>query len=176
MTKLLFVCSGNSCRSPMAMAIARYVLGDQVKCDSAAGNLKNGQFQASKTVASKAVEAIRKLCNGKVSISSYRPKPLDENLVKDADWVLFLGEKFWDNGKSKFPSFTSSMTYYCSYISKITRKESIEVPDPFDGQSWPDYYGTGTNWPGKDQRSYDMVAQSMLNDFQPSLSKRLGLS
>lgn len=165
MKKLLFVCSGNSCRSPMASAIAKKSLGDKAECDSAAGRLVNDNFKAGKNVSSMAARAIKKLDIG--NIGAYRPKPLSEELVKKADKILFLGQEFLDNGKKKFPPFESKMTYYGSYASHNSGNQMIDIPDPHDGQSWEDYFGTA--WPGKTNASYRMVAEAMRDDFQKKL-------
>ena len=174
--KLLFVCSGNTCRSTMAMIVAMNLIGDKAYCDSAAGKLQNGNFKSGKSAASKGIVAIGKRY-GKQSneynrISQYVPKPLSIELVKWATDIFFLGKQFMDNAKAKFPmEYHDKMKFYGTYDNSrgITMHE---VPDPFDGQSWPDYYGFATPQP-KRQENYDMVLQAMDEDFQPKLNKVL---
>ncbi len=151
----------------MAMIVARSKQGATAECDSAAGNLKGGQFVSGKSTAAKAKEAIRKAYGDQSQeykdISAYKPKPLSSDLVNWADEIHFLGQEFMDNAVSKFPNDKAKMRFYCQYKSKLTGKVMHEVPDPFDGQSWRDYYDTP--WPGKVQQSYDDVLLSMRTEF-----------
>jgi len=166
---LLFVCAGNSCRSPMAMKIAEGALGNTVTCDSAAGQLKGGKFKAGGGVSKLAVEALKELG---LDLSEYKPKKLNYDLVKKADYIFFLGEKFMINAKSRFKDFTDKMYYYGEYESKLSGKMINDIPDPLDGQSWEDYFGKEVNKPVKEDPvviNYTMVADIMKNRFQPVL-------
>ena len=174
--RLLFVCSGNTCRSPMAMVVAMSQIGDRADCDSAAGKFEKGIFKSGKFTAKKGKIAIQNRygdqSNEHIRISQYVPKPLSIELVQWATDILFLGREFMDNAKANFPmEYHDKMKFYGTYDNSrgITMHE---VPDPFDGQSWPDYYGLPT--PARSQQeSYDMVLQSMDEDFQPKLTEML---
>ena len=174
--RLLFVCSGNACRSPMAMIVAMNQIGDKAECDSAAGKLQLKGVKLSKKAAAKGMIAVKKRY-GETSaeykrISQYVPKWLSIELVKWATDILFFGKDYMDNAKAKFPmEYHDKMKFYGRYGNSkgITMHE---IPDPYNGMSWPDYYGLATPKPLQ-QESYEMVLQSMDEDFQPKLTEVL---
>lgn len=51
MKRILFVCAGNTCRSPMAEAIARRILGESVSVESAGVSAANGAPAAPNAIA-----------------------------------------------------------------------------------------------------------------------------
>lgn len=66
------------------------------------------------------------------------------------------------------------MTYYGSYKNLLApTSEIIDIPDPFDGQSWGNFYRTTCPSPGKELESYLLVARAMMERFQPQLEERL---
>ena len=85
---LLFVCTGNTCRSPMGEGIARAVgreLGIEVV------TLSTGLFCVpGAKVSDEAVEAVRELVGEDISEHSSRPLKVD--FVKAADYVLAMTE------------------------------------------------------------------------------------
>jgi len=91
---IVVVCTGNTCRSPMAEALLRRLLAERLGCEETA----LGQFgievasagiaAASGSRASpEAVEAMRQ--RG-LDIACHASQPLTENLVRDADLILTL--------------------------------------------------------------------------------------
>ena len=77
-----------------------------------------------------------------------------------------------DNAKAKCPmEYHNKMKFYGRYDSSKGIMMH-EVLDPFDGESWSDYYGLAMPKPLQ-QESYDMVLLSMDDDFQPKLTKVL---
>lgn len=84
--KLLFVCSGNICRSPMAEGIARR-LADDLRLDvtaASAGTLGIVDRPADP-------KAVRVCHEVGIDLSAHRSQPLSEELVRDAD-ALFVME------------------------------------------------------------------------------------
>jgi len=75
--KVLFLCTGNSCRSQMAEGWARYLHGDRVEAYSA--GTRPGPVDP------RAVAVMRE---AGVDISRHRSKRLDEVLSVGLDWVI----------------------------------------------------------------------------------------
>uniref|UniRef100_A0A1X7VGK9 Phosphotyrosine protein phosphatase I domain-containing protein n=1 Tax=Amphimedon queenslandica TaxID=400682 RepID=A0A1X7VGK9_AMPQE len=179
-SKLLFVCSGNSCRSPMAMIVAEKMEADRgkiIESDSAAGNFKNGKFVASQSPAVNAIRALEAVY-GQTRLKEYTPKPLKKEDIEKADKVIFLGVEFRKNAEDAKKLFGDALDgkamYYCTYVNKQDSKdkERHEVPDPLDGDNWPEYYGEEK--PGYRQfSSYAKVLKSMIQDFYPALRDEL---
>ena len=84
MKSLLFVCTGNTCRSPMAEGIARLVLEGRPgwKVASAGVGAINGQ-----PASTHAVTAMRQLGQ---DISGHRSQMLTAQLVREADYIFAL--------------------------------------------------------------------------------------
>jgi len=78
-TKILFLCTGNSCRSQMAEGWARHLKGEVLEPFSA-GIKKHGMNPL----------AVRVMAEAGVDISGYKSKTVDELPVREFDWVVTL--------------------------------------------------------------------------------------
>jgi protein-tyrosine phosphatase len=96
-TTLLYVCSGNTCRSPMAEAITRKILAQKLGVSEAELEKKGvnvisaGSFaMPGARAAAAAVEALRP--HG-VDLSRHRSRPLSVELIHEADIVFAMGRQ-----------------------------------------------------------------------------------
>ena len=103
---ILFVCTGNTCRSPMAMALFR-LKGTDVKAESAGIFAQNGQ-----PASAEAVIACQKLG---ADLSGHKSRRITPEIIADADII---------NGCPQEKIFT---------LSELTDIPG-DIPDPF-GQS-----------------------------------------
>lgn len=90
--RILFVCSGNTCRSPMAKAIFEEIirrrgLEDRFFVDSAAKDFPSGS-----AAHSRAREAIIKLY-GRDLLADHKPKPVSSLNIEDYDLILTMEEE-----------------------------------------------------------------------------------
>jgi protein-tyrosine phosphatase len=94
-TTVLFVCSGNTCRSPMAEGLARRILSDQLHvapelleskgiCVVSAGSFAMPGARATP----QAVEAVKPLG---ADLSRHRSQPLSVELIHQADVIFTMG-------------------------------------------------------------------------------------
>lgn len=88
--RILFLCTGNSCRSQMAEGWARHILGNRVEVYSAGTHPS--------VVNPKAVLVMRE---AGVDISSHRSKSVDEFLGKEFDLIITL----CDEAETRCPVF-----------------------------------------------------------------------
>ncbi|MCC6680960.1 MAG: Sua5/YciO/YrdC/YwlC family protein [Phycisphaeraceae bacterium] len=91
---ILFICSGNTCRSPMAEAITRQMLAERCgvspdRLEEAGYNVASaGVFAAGQSPASDlAVEALRK--QG-IDLNGHRSRPLTQELINEADVIFCM--------------------------------------------------------------------------------------
>ncbi|AEE95267.1 low molecular weight protein arginine phosphatase [Mahella australiensis] len=131
-SSILFVCSGNTCRSPMAQAIAETMFRkadsglEAIKVMSAGIAAVNGQ-----PASANAIEVMREMG---MDISRHRSRMLSGELVEQADLILTMTLQHKRYVLMMFPE---------SYDKVFTLKEyadcgSSDIPDPFGG-SLEDY-------------------------------------
>jgi protein-tyrosine-phosphatase len=80
--KVLFVCYGNTCRSPMAEGLAKKILGDKAKVESA------GLMPMFESAAPDAVAILKELFD--VDISQHRPKDVSVLSLGEYDHIIIL--------------------------------------------------------------------------------------
>ncbi len=80
--KVLFVCYGNTCRSPMAEGLAKKMLGDKAKVESA------GLMPMFESAAPDAVAILNALYD--VDISQHRPKDVSMRSLGEYDRIIVL--------------------------------------------------------------------------------------
>lgn len=92
---VLFVCTGNTCRSPMAEGMARHLIANDLL-----GGDRNWQIQSAGAWASlgspatpEAIEAMRRF---EVDISTHRSQPLTRELIDWAAVVIGMSQSHLD--------------------------------------------------------------------------------
>jgi protein-tyrosine phosphatase len=92
--RILFVCTGNTCRSPMAAALCKKLLAEQLHCESHE-LIERGFFVHSAgitammglTAAAAAVQAVSELG---ADLRQHQSQPLMEELLEQADYVIIM--------------------------------------------------------------------------------------
>lgn len=110
MLYLLFVCRGNTCRSPMAEGLARHLLGDQVHVESA--GLAPGSQAHEQAV------AVLQQRYG-VDISAHRPRQVESLPVEMFDRVIALDPCIFEDLCAIFPRLQDRITAW-------------NIDDPYD--------------------------------------------
>jgi protein-tyrosine phosphatase len=107
-TTVMFVCSGNTCRSPMAEAIARHLLAKQLQVGEADLEKKGISIISAGTYAMpgmratpQAVDAVRE--HG-ADLSRHRSRPLTVELIHQADVIYTMGAGHAQAVRSLVPS------------------------------------------------------------------------
>ena len=95
--RILFVCSGNTCRSPMAEAIARKILGPSVHVESAG---THAHVRDPPPV--NAVKIMRD--NFGEDVSSHRSRSVYDVHVENFDYVVPMADSVLEDLKRDFPS------------------------------------------------------------------------
>ena len=129
---LLFVCTGNTCRSPMAEGIARAVGREQ---HVEVVTLSTGLFCVpGAKVSEESVVAVQELVAEDISAHSSRPLKID--FVKAADYVLAMTEDHKKILLRQFPFDSKKIMTLAEFGGEVG-----DVEDPF-GQSQEIYTKT----------------------------------
>jgi glycine hydroxymethyltransferase len=99
MKKVLFICTGNVCRSPMAEGLLRHLAGDEVEVASAGLGAGRGQPPSA--------HAIDVLRGEGIDISDIRSQPVSADLLREADYIFTMTRDHLDMLLLLFPEMAS---------------------------------------------------------------------
>ncbi len=118
---VLFVCTGNVCRSPMAEGLFRRMLGGRpdLKVSSAGISTYPGQ--------SPSPHAVEVLAKMGIDISGIRSKPLTERLVQEATWIVAMTRSHLDSIFYQYPE-AAEKTYLLREFEPGAA--SFDIADP----------------------------------------------
>ena len=115
--KILFVCTGNTCRSPMAGAIAEQLLGDKYKIYSA-GLMAMPNSRAS-------AHAVTIMAERQIDLSKHKSRLVSEELLTEMDLVLAMTESHKGALINSIPDKVFTLGEYAGCQTSVT--------DPFGG-------------------------------------------
>ena len=120
--RILFVCSGNTCRSPLAEAIARTVLPGRTGFDVAVASAGTSALEGS-PASGYSLEVAE--AHG-LDVSSHRARVLDRAMVRDADLIVTMGVRHRDMVGTLDPDALE----YTYLLTNFSDHWDGEVPDP----------------------------------------------
>ena len=123
MKNILFVCTGNICRSPMAEGIFRQMTARRGDVNVASAGVHAGYGQVPSTFS---VEALRE--DG-IDISDQRSQPLTEALVDESDFIFTMTRSHLDMVVTFFPE-AADKTFLVREFDANARSGDVDVPDP----------------------------------------------
>jgi len=93
-TTILFVCSGNTCRSPMAEGLCKLLLGEKLGCEPSRLRERNYEVFSAGTSAAEGLppsaEAVEACRQRGIDISNHRSRRLTADLIRQADYVFTM--------------------------------------------------------------------------------------
>ncbi|MDA8229019.1 MAG: low molecular weight protein arginine phosphatase [Desulfitobacterium hafniense] len=120
--KLLFVCTGNTCRSPLAVGLARQIFPADTEIYSAGTSAFEGVAASPETI---------KVLNAKnIDITSHRARCVDKELIREADWVITMTKAQERHLKALYPEFAQKIKRLGDWSS-----HGKDVSDPWGGDT-----------------------------------------
>lgn len=124
---LLFICTGNTCRSPMAEWLARHEiakLGLHHTVRSAGLYAFPGQLMSR--------SAVDALLRRQVVVGHHASQPVEDAMVKEADLIFTMTEAHKQAMLEKFPDAAEKIYTLSEFVKKVDRDGSgYDIVDPF---------------------------------------------
>jgi len=121
---ILFVCTGNTCRSPMAMAIARRLIHERALPGIGRVDVRSaGVYAAAGAPAT--TEAANAAAQRNADLSQHRSQPLDTNLARSADAVFVMTNSHLQALEQEVPDLGA--------VARLLDPQGADVPDPIGG-------------------------------------------
>ncbi len=126
---VLFVCTGNTCRSPMAAELCLRRIAKRLGCE--AGEVEDrGVIVASAGIAAMAgghpsAEAVEVMARRGLDLSEHESQPLSERLVRHADLVLAMTRAHRDAIVAQWPHAAGRI--------RLLRADGGDIADPIGG-------------------------------------------
>lgn len=133
-TTILFVCTGNTCRSIMAQGMFEKMLKEKIE-NSCRYNIQSAGISAISGM-SPTSEAITVMFEQGIDISQQQAQPLRDDLVKKADLILVMAKEHIEYIKRRFPFAQNKVFLIKKYLQKDEFKnikkndKNYEIVDP----------------------------------------------
>lgn len=122
--QILFVCTGNTCRSPMAEGLLRKAAAgrDDIEVGSAGVAAAKGGAVSRETL-----QALKK--RG-ASLDDFKSRPVSDVVLKEATHVFAMTEGHLAALESRFPEYSDKYYLVREFAGITDRSQGIDVPDP----------------------------------------------
>lgn len=126
---ILLVCTGNTCRSPMAEAICRRLVAEQLKCRGDELEDRGVVIASAGTSAAMggwaSPEAVQVVAEMGASLEGHETQPLSEPLVRHADVIWTMTRAHRDAILAQWPEAAAR--------TELLAPDGSDVPDPIGG-------------------------------------------
>src|SRR5688500_16466839 len=119
--KILFVCTGNACRSPFAEHLMRRLSPVDLQVDSAGTHAYPGLGPSWLALVSARAHGL--------DLGEHRRRPLDPHLLRSADRIYAFDRYHAEYLRTGFPSVAARV----SLLAEIAAGPGGEIPDPMGG-------------------------------------------
>ncbi len=123
---VLFVCTGNTCRSPMAEGLFRFAAADLDDVEvSSAGIAAYGGDRVSP-------ETLQILNERGVGLEGFRSRMVDEGIIQQATHIFCMTRSHLETLEALYPQACEKLYLVCEF-AEIDGEVGRDVPDPIGG-------------------------------------------
>ena len=123
-THVLFICTGNTCRSPMAEGLFRLATaGRKDFTVSSAGVAASKGCPAS-------IETQNLLKKRGISLAGFKSRPVGDAMLKNASHVFAMTEGHLAALEARFPHYANKFFLVREFAGMTDKRQGTDVPDP----------------------------------------------
>ncbi len=124
MKRVLFICTGNTCRSPMAEGLFLQAIADRgdYEVSSAGVSATKG------TLISRETEMVLKKRGA--GLPAFSSKPVTAELLEYATHIFAMTRSHLDILESRFPQYVDKFYLTCEFADIPSPSNGMDVPDP----------------------------------------------
>ncbi len=124
--KILMVCLGNICRSPLAEGILQHKLGETHQVDSCG----TSAYHRGEAPDARSIQVAQ---NNGVDISNQQSRPINQNDLNDFDVIYVMDEKNYHDVIA-LATDESQQQKVKLILQENSNSDLLEVPDPYYGK------------------------------------------
>jgi protein-tyrosine-phosphatase len=121
---VLFVCTGNTCRSPMAEALFRKAVADRPDFTVGSAGV------AAAKGASASTETLNVLKKRGASLEGFKSRPVSEKLLSSATHVFAMTEGHLAALEASYPEHSDKFFLVREFAGITDKRQGVDVPDP----------------------------------------------
>lgn len=121
---VLFVCTGNTCRSPMAEGLFRKAVGDRDDFEVMSAGVAAYPGDAANP------ETVKLLSGRGISLDGFSSQPVSPELVEQATHIFAMTSDHLEALENLFPDYTDKFFLACEFVDIPGRGVASDVPDP----------------------------------------------
>lgn len=121
---VLFICTGNTCRSPMAEGLFRKALEGRHDFEVMSAGI------AAYPGDSPNPETVKLLSSRGISLDGFSSQPVSPELVEQASHIFAMTSGHLEALENLFPEYTDKFFLACEFVDIPGRGVASDVPDP----------------------------------------------
>jgi protein-tyrosine-phosphatase len=121
---VLFVCTGNTCRSPMAEGLFRKAV--EARGDFEVGSAGIAAYPGDRPNP----ETVKFLAGRGIALEAFSSQPVSPELLEQATHVFAMTSGHLEALESLFPEFADKFFLVCEFVEVPGRGVAADVPDP----------------------------------------------